>query len=145
MTSHGFTDDMGTTKQYVGLLEADAENTSTTNKFLPFVAPVAGKLLKVFLRANKNISGHTLTWRLETQATGVSFGTGPTIVGTQSGAGCTNLNMATYDFTSSLDSGTNAIATDAMVYLSIQSDTDLGQACIHYITCLWEWDYSSVG
>ena len=58
------------------------------------------KLLKIFLKSNKNLSSHTLTWRLETQAAGVTFSTGPTIVGTQSGAGCTNSSITNYDFTS---------------------------------------------
>ena len=141
-TYHQFTDDTATTKIYLGLQEADGENTNTTNKFLPLVFPLAGKLLKVFLRSNKDLNAHTLTWRLETQATGVAFGTGPSVVGTQSGGGCTQLNMTTYDFTSSLDSGTNAIAANAMVYLSIQSDTDFGSNVIYYVTCLWEADLS---
>mgnify|MGYP006405099249 FL=1 len=141
-TYHGYTDDQGTTKQYIGLLDADSEATATTNGDLPFVAPFAGKLLKVFLRSNKNLTGHTLTWRLETQATGVSFGTGPTIVGTQSGAGSSTTAMTTYDFTSSLDSGDNVIDANDMVYLSMQSNTDFGSNVKHYITCLWEWDLS---
>ena len=143
-TYHGFTIDMDTTKQYIGLLDADSENTSTTNGDLPLVAPVAGKLLQVSLRANKDLSGVTLTWRLETQATGVTFGTGPTIVGTQSGAGCTTSSITTYDFQSSLDSGDNIIDAGDTVYLSIQSGGATTNTK-YYITCLWEWDFSSIG
>lgn len=141
MTHHGFTADMDTTKQYVGLIDADSENTATTNGDLPQVFPTAGKLLKVFLRAHQNLSAKTLTWRLETQAVGVSAGTGPSIVGTQSGAGCTQLNMATYDFTSSLDSGDNLIDAGDMVFLSVESDS-LTTNTKYYITCLWEVDLS---
>ena len=142
-TYHGFTIDMDTTKQYIGLLDADSETTSTTNGDLPIVAPVAGKLLKVFLRVNKNQTALTLTFRLETQAAGVTFGTGPTIVGTQSGAGPSTSSMVTYDFTSSLDSGDNVIDAGDTVYLSIQSSGATSNTK-YYITCLWEWDLSSV-
>tara|TARA_Y100000593_G_scaffold91285_1_gene179685 strand:+ start:1816 stop:3453 length:1638 start_codon:yes stop_codon:yes gene_type:complete len=145
ITHHMIQDDMGTTKQYIGLTESDAENTSTTNKYLPFPAPVAGKLLKVYLRSNKNLTSHTLTWRLELQGA-VNFGTGPSVVGTQSGAGCNNTTMTTYDFTTGLDDagsgGTNVIPHSNMVYLSLQSDTDFGSAVIYYMTCIWEWDLS---
>ena len=145
MTHHVVLDDMGTTKQYIGLTEADAENTSTANKFLPFPAIVAGKLLKVALRSNKNLTGHTLTWRLESIGAANPNSATPDILGTQSGAGCNNTTMTTYDFTTSLDSGANAFDASDLVYLSIQSDTDFGSNVIYYITCLWEWDFNSIG
>ena len=104
MTYYMFRADIDTTKTYIGLQEADGESTSATNKNLPILAPVAGKLLKVFLRANSNLSGNTLTWRLETRASSASTSGSPTVVGTQSGAGCTASSMTTYDFTTSLDS-----------------------------------------
>ena len=53
--------------------------------------------------------------------------------------------MTTYDFTTGLDSGTNAIAAGDAVFLSLQSDTDFGSNVKYYITCLWEWDFSSIG
>ena len=145
VTHHMVTDNLGTTKHYVGLTEADAENTSTTNKYLPFPSPVAGKLLKVYLRSNKDLRTHDLTWRLELQGA-VNFATGPSVIGTQSGAGCNNTTMTTYDFTTGLDDagsgGTNVIPHSNMVYLSIQSDTSFGSSVIYYITCIWEWDLS---
>ena len=143
LTWHGFTDDIDTTKQYIGLLDADSENTATTNGALPFCAAVAGKLLKVFLSTNTNMSTKTFTWRLETQALGVTFATGPTIVGTQSGAGPHNdsRTMITYDFTTGLDSGDNLIDAGDMVFLSVQSNNNTAQTKF-YVTCLWEWDLS---
>tara|TARA_R100001594_G_scaffold7449_2_gene20098 strand:+ start:1643 stop:2944 length:1302 start_codon:yes stop_codon:yes gene_type:complete len=143
-TYHNFTDDIDTTKIYLSLADADTEGTATTAIKLPFTAPLAGKLMRIFLRANQNLSTKTLTWRLETQATGVTFGDGPTIVGTQSGAGCTTTSMTTYDFTSSLDSGDNIIDAGDVVYLSIQSDATTSNTKF-YVTCLWEWDMSSIG
>ena len=49
--------------------------------------------------------------------------------------------MTTYDFTSSLDSGTNAISAGDQVLLSIQSDGATSDTT-YLITCLWEWDLS---
>ena len=142
-TYSSFTADDIDTKHYIAFNDGDSENTSTTNVDLPIVAPFAGKLLRVNLRCSRNISSHTMTFRLETQAVGVNFSTGPTIVGTQSGAGCNNTTMTTYDFTTSLDSGDNLIDAGDAVYLSIQSDTAAASSK-YYITCIWEWDYSSL-
>ena len=142
LSHHVFVDNMGTTKQYIGLTEADAENTSTSNKFLPFPAITAGKLLKVALRSNKDLTGHDLTWRLESIGAANPNSATPDILGTQSGAGCNTTTMTTYDFTSSLDSGANAFDASDLVYLSIQSDTSFGANVIYYITCIWEWDLS---
>ena len=51
--------------------------------------------------------------------------------------------MTTYDFTAV----TNTINAGDQVLLSIQSD-DAGSDNTndtHLITCLWEWDFSSIG
>ena len=141
-TYHMFKDDIDTTKHYIGLQEADAEGTSV-NKNLPFAAGVAGKLLKVFLRATGDLSAKTLTWRLETLSTSSTTGTAPTVVGTQSGAGCTASSMTTYDFTDVelLDSGDNIIDAGDQVHLSIQSSGSTANLT-YYVTCLWEWNLS---
>lgn len=145
LTHHMFKDDIDTTKHYIGLQEADAEQTNTSNKNLPFLAPVAGKLLKVFLRANSDLSTKTLTWRLETRASSASTFGSPSVIGTQSGNGCTGSSMTTYDFTSSLDDagtgGTNVISAGDQVLLSIQSDASTGDHT-YLVTCMWEWDLS---
>ena len=141
-TYSSFTADDIDTKHYIAFNDGDSENTNTTNVDLPIIAPVDGKLLRVNLRASRNITSHTMTFRLETQA-GVNFSTGPSIVGTQSGAGCNTTTMTTYDFTSSLDSGDNLIDAGDAVYLSIESNTSIASTK-YYITCLWEWDYSSL-
>tara|TARA_R110000823_G_scaffold120860_1_gene245689 strand:- start:111 stop:1094 length:984 start_codon:yes stop_codon:yes gene_type:complete len=140
-TYHMFKDDIDTTKIYIGLQEADAEQSSSSNKNLPILTPVAGKLLKVFIRASGDLSGRTLTWRLETTASSAATFGSPTVIGTQSGAGCTASSMTTYDFTSSLDSGTNAISAGDQVLLSIQSDGATVDRT-YLVTCLWEWDLS---
>ena len=142
ISHHSFTADIDTTKTYVGLVDADSESTSTTGIDMPLVFPTASKLLQVTLRSNKNLSGLTYTFRLETQATGVGFNTGPTIVGTQSGSGPAQTGHATYDFTTSLDSGDNLIDAFDAVYLSIQSSGSTANTK-YYITCVWETDLSS--
>ena len=131
------------TKHYLAFNDGDSENTSAAHVDMPIIAPVAGKLLSVSVRISRNLSGDTYTLRLETQATGVAFGTGPTIVGTQSGSGPTNTSMVTYDFTSSLDSGDNIIDAGDVVHISIQSDSSAATTK-YYFTCLFEWDYSGV-
>jgi hypothetical protein len=141
MTHHSFTADIDTTKHYVGLVDADSESTGTTGIDMPLVFPIASKLLQVTLRSNKNLSALTYTWRLETQATGVGFGTGPTIVGTQSGSGPAQTGHTTYDFTTSLDSGDNIIDAFDAVYLSLQSSGATANTK-YYITCVWETDMS---
>ena len=143
LTHSSFTADIDTTKTYMAFNDGDSENTATNHVDLPLIAPVAGKLLRINLRANQNLSTKTLTWRLETQATGVNFTTGPTIVGTQSGAGCTNTSLTTYDFTSSLDSGDNLIDAGDAVFVSVQSDASTSNTKV-YITCMWEWDFSGI-
>ena len=142
LTFHSFTDDIDTAKHYVGLVDADSESTATTGVDMPLTFPVASKLLQVTLRSNKNLSGLTYTWRLETQATGVGYGTGPTIVGTQSGAGPAQVGHAVYDFTESLDSGDNVVDAFDAVYLSLQSSGGTSNTK-YFITCVWEVDVSS--
>ena len=131
LTHHTIKDDIGTGVIYISLGEIDAESGSKSNKNLPLLAPVAGKLLKVFLRTVEDMSasGHdtNLTWRLLTRAATATTTGNATVIGTQTGAGPTGSSMATYDFTSSLDSGTNAIVAGDGLF---------------FITCMWEWDLS---
>jgi hypothetical protein len=139
LTYYMFRADIDQTKTYVGLQDAEAESDNSTNKNLPILAPIGGKLLKVFLRATTDVSSNTFTWRLETQNTSSNTGAAPSVIGTQSGAGCSRQTMATYDFTTGLDSGTNVIGAGDTVQLSIQSDSATANTT-YYITCLWEWN-----
>ena len=71
-------------------------------------------------------SGHdtNLTWRLLTRASSATTSGNAAVIGTQTGAGPTASSMVTYDFTSSLDSGTNVIAAGDKVQISVQSDAE---------------------
>jgi len=135
--------DLGT-KHYLGFNDGDSENTDQSHVDMPLVCPVAGKLLSVSVRQTRNQSSDTYTIRLETQATGVTHATGPTIVGTQSGSAPTNTSIVTYDFQSSLDSGDNIIDAGDYVYISIESDSNPSGTTKYFFTCLFEWDYSSI-
>ena len=141
LTHHTIKDDIGTGVIYISLGEIDAESGAKSNKNLPLLAPVAGKLLKVFLRTEQDMSGANLTWRLLTRAATATTSGNAAVIGTQSGTGPTTSSMATYDFTSSLDSGTNAIVAGDKVQLSIQSDASSADQ-LFFITCLWEWNLS---
>ena len=144
MTHHNFSDDIDTTKHYVGLARGDSENTATTQIHTPLVFPTAAKLLKIYLRANQNLSAKEITFTLETQAAGVTFGTGPTIIGTKALSGPTNSSIVTYDMTADhIDSGDNIVDAGDAAYLGIESSASTNTTKF-YITCIWEIDFSSI-
>jgi hypothetical protein len=141
-TLNYFKVNVSSTKYYIGFQEADAESTSDTNKNLPLLSPVSGKLLKVFLRTGGNISSKTLTLTLEHLTTSNNTNSSNlSVVGTQSGNGPTGSSMVTYDFTTGLDSGTNTFSAGDMLFLGFTSDSATGNI-LFYVTCLWEFDYS---
>ena len=141
-THHMILDDIDSDVVYISLLESDAENTTISNKHLPIIAPSNGKLLKIFVRTSVNQSSETFTWKLYTRSTSVSTGGAASEIGAQSGAGPTNSSMVTYDFTTGLDSGTNAINAGDKVLISLQAGDGATANGSYFITCLWEWDFS---
>ena len=140
LTHHMIKDDIGTGVVYIGLQEADAENSSISNKYLPFLAPVAGKLLKIFVRTTVDMSGADLTWRLYTRGDLVSTGGNAAEIGAKTSTGPTTINMATYDFTTGV-TGTNVIRAGDKVEISVQANATSSDS-LFLITCLWEWDLS---
>jgi hypothetical protein len=140
LTHHYIASDIGTGVIYISLGEIDAENATISNKNLPLLAPVAGKLLKVFVRTSIDMSGVGLTWGLLTRSLGSSTSGAASVIGTKTVTGPTITEMATCDFTSSV-TGTNVIAAGDKVLLSIQGDASSGD-CQFFITCLWEWNLS---
>tara|TARA_R110002012_G_scaffold19163_1_gene69592 strand:+ start:180 stop:1136 length:957 start_codon:yes stop_codon:yes gene_type:complete len=152
LTHHMFKDDIGTGVIYVPLGEIDQETGSVSSKNLPIIAPTAGKLLKIFLRASHDLSssgsynggdGVDLTFSLLTRTTSQSTTGAASVVGAKTGSGPTNKTMVTYDFTGALDggTGTNVIAVGDKVILSIQSSHATAEIS-YFLTCLWEWDLS---
>ena len=141
LTHHMILDDVDSQVVYISLGEIDAENTSASQRHLPLVAPVAGKLLKVFLRSSHDLTGVNITWKLYTRTTAQTTNGNVAEIGAQTGAGPTNKTMTTYDFTTGLDSGTNAIAVGDKVQLSMETDGATSNANL-FITLMWEWDLS---
>jgi hypothetical protein len=142
VTHHMIGDDIDSDVVFISLGEIDAENTSAGNKHLPLIAPSAGKLLKIFVRTTVDMSSETFTWKLYTRTVSQSTNGNASEVGAQSGAGPTNKTMVTYDFTTGLDSGTNAIAAGDKVQISIEASDGGTSNTSYFITCLWEWDLS---
>ena len=129
---------------YVGLQEADAENTSITNKNLPILTGVAGKLLKVFVRtaADCRLVNITVTLKQLTTSYNVNTNNAAT-VGVQTVTGGPAGALHTFDFTTGLDSGTNVVGAGDMLFLGFNVNTEEGVSSANwYVTCLWEFDYS---
>ena len=129
---------------YVGLQEADAESTSITNKNLPILTGVAGKLLKVFVRtaADCRLVNITVTLKQLTTSYNVNTNNAAT-VGVQTVTGGPAGSLHTFDFTTGLDSGTNVVGAGDMLFLGFNVNTEEGLSTANwYVTCLWEFDYS---
>ena len=149
LTHHTIVDDIdnsdGTgTPIFISLGQIDAENTSATNKNLPLLAPVAGKLLKVFIRSSSAMNTVDLTFKLYTRTVAQSTNGTAAEVGAKLMAGPTNKTQVTFDFedlTTTGASGTNAIAAGDKVLLSIESSGATSNSTM-FISCLWEWDLS---
>ena len=141
LTHHMIQDDVDTSVVYISLGEIDAESGTASNKNLPLLAPVAGKLLKVFVRCSHNLSGVDFTWKLYTRTSSQSTNGNAAEIGAQTGTGPTNGNMVTYDFTTGLDSGTNAIGAGDKVQISLETNGSTSNANF-FITLMWEWDLS---
>ena len=143
LTHHMVQDDVDTSVVYISLGEIDAESGTVSNKNLPLLAPFAGKLLKVFLRSTANISGVDVTWKLYTRTSSQSTNGNAAEIGAITGTGPTNVSMATYDFTGTLDgdTGTNAVGAGDKVLLSIETSGSTANSNL-FITLLWEWDLS---
>ena len=141
LTHHTIQDDIDTQVVFLSLTDFDAENTTIGNNKLPLIAPVAGKLLKVFVRCSHNLSGVDFTWKLYTRTSSQSTNGNAAEIGAQTGTGPTNGNMVTYDFTTGLDSGTNAIGAGDKVQISLETNGSTSNANF-FITLMWEWDLS---
>ena len=141
LTHHTIQDDIDTQVVFLSLAEFDGENTTIGNNKLPLIAPVAGKLLKVFVRCSHNLSGVDFTWKLYTRTSSQSTNGNAAEIGAQTGTGPTNGNMVTYDFTTGLDSGTNAVGAGDKVQISLETNGSTSNANF-FITLMWEWDLS---
>ena len=129
---------------YISLTEIDQENTSGANFKLPLIAPVAGKLLKAFIRTSHDLSDADLTLKLYTRSVSQSSNAAPAEIGAKTATGPDNKLMATFDFTGALDgnTGTNIVNAGDKVQISIEASADETPNSNFFITLLWEWDLS---
>jgi len=139
VTHHMIKDAIGAGVVYISLGEIDAESGSKSNKNLPLLAPVDGKLLKIFVRSTTDVSGEDFTWKLLTRAVSATTAGNSAIIGTAPElAGPTDTTMVTYDFTSV---SSNVINAGDKVQISVQAAGSTSDSN-YFITCLWEWDLS---
>jgi len=143
-----FKDDIGTTKHYIPL-QSELEQTSATHEMNSFVAPFAGKLLKIMFRGsgNFNASSAEFTFTLEQIPRNVAFNTTATTLETIAIDGPTNNttdpNMVIADFVGG--SGTNAFTAGDIIQVGIESDTDVtGGSSKFFFTLVFEFDFSGL-
>ena len=142
----GFKDDIGTTKHYIPL-QSELEQTSATHEMNSFVAPFAGKLLKLMYRGSGNFSGGDFAFTLEQIPRNVAFSTSATVLDTITITGPTNNttdpNMIIADFAGG--SCTNSFTAGDIIQVGIQSDTDVtASTSKHFFTLVFEFDFSGL-
>jgi len=141
-----FKDDVGTDKHYIPL-QSELEQTLYYHEMNSFVAPYAGKLLKVMYRASGGLSGGDVTFTLEQIPRNGVFLTTPNVLETITVTGPTNNttdpNMVTANFVGG--SGTNAFVAGDQIMLGMQFDTDVtGSNSRHFFTLVFEFDFSGL-
>jgi len=143
-----FKDDIGTTKHYIPL-QSELEQTSATHEMNSFVAPFAGKLLKIMFRGSGNFSASSaeFTFTLEQIPRNVAFSTTATTLETIAIDGPTNNttdpNMVIANFVGG--DGTNAFTAGDLIQVGIQSDTDVtGGSSKLFFTFVFEFDFSGL-
>jgi len=147
MMRAGFKGDVATTKYYIPL-QAELEQTTYNHETNGFIAPFAGKLLKVMYRASGNLSGssNSVTFRLEQVPRNVAWTT-PTVLETIAVDGPTNNttdpNMVTANFVGG--SGTNVFVAGDTIMVSMQHSADVAAGTTrHFFTLVFEMDYSGL-
>jgi len=138
-----FSVNAGTTEYYFPMAST-AESTSSVNQAVTMIMPTAGKLLKIHLRTSVNHSGQTTTFTLYNWDTDENWNNGnKSVLGVQSGTGPGIGEVVTYDFTSSLDSGTNAFTANEMIAVSFQNGGDPGSNTKYVATLVFDLDWTS--
>jgi len=143
MKNFNFSVNAGTTEYYFPFAST-AESTSSVNQAVTMIMPTAGKLIKIHLRTSVDHSGQTTTFTLYNWDTDENWNNGnKSVLGVQSGTGPGIGEVVTYDFTSSLDSGTNAFTANEMIALSFQNGGDPGANTKYVATIVFELDWTS--
>jgi hypothetical protein len=144
-----FSDDLGTDEHFIPFVTA-SESTAFANVAIPWIAPAAGKLLKVHWRSQQhnNISSNEMSFRLYKISDGTRWaGTNESLLGTKVVTGPDRATHVIADFTSGLESGagseTNAFAANDLLGISIQHSQDQGVTEKITVTLVFELDFSS--
>jgi len=147
--SCNFSDDLGTTEHFIPFVTV-TESPNFSNVAVPWIAPVAGKLLKVHWRSSQhdNISSNEMSFRLYKISDGTRWsGTNESLLGTKVVTGPARTTHAIADFTSGLESGagseTNAFAANDLLGVSIQHSQAQGITEKVTVTLVFELDFSS--
>tara|TARA_R110000765_G_scaffold132035_1_gene230524 strand:- start:429 stop:1250 length:822 start_codon:yes stop_codon:yes gene_type:complete len=142
-----FSDDINTDAHYIPFITTN-EHASFANVAVPFVAPVAGKLLGVHFKANNhtNTSSNTVTFRLDRLDDGQLWNSGnEATIGTKVVDGVNRVNTCSADFqdlTTSGASGTNAFDANEMLGVSMQNSQNL-TSTKYSVTLVFEFDFNS--
>jgi len=143
MKNFNFSVNAGTTEYYFPFASTN-ESTSSVNQAVTMIMPTAGKLIKIHLRTSVNHSGQTTTFTLYNWDTDENWNnSNKSVLGVQSGTGPGIGEVVTYDFTSSLDSGTNAFTANEMIAVSFQNGSDPGSNTKYVATLVFELDWTS--
>ena len=120
-------------------LEFYTTNATTESKVL------TGTLTKLYLKTQRDHSGVTTTIKMYNVDENETHGTSAfTSLGVQSATGPATNDVGVFDFTSSLDSGTNAFTAGEMIALSIQNSSAVSSSCKYFVTAVFELDYSTL-
>tara|TARA_R100001594_G_scaffold71373_1_gene105975 strand:- start:1378 stop:3498 length:2121 start_codon:yes stop_codon:yes gene_type:complete len=149
VVSCNFSDAMVTSEHFIPFVTA-SESTAFANVATPWIAPVAGKLLKVHWRSSQhcNISSNEMSFRLYKISDGTRWsGTNESLLGTKVVTGPARTTHVVADFQTGLESGagaeTNAFAANDILGVSIQHSQDQGSTEKVTVTLVFELDFSS--
>ena len=143
LKNFNFVANSGTTETFFPFA-GTAEKTSDTDAAIVMIAPTAGKLLKLYMRASRDHSGQTTTITLYNWDADEVFSSGnKSSLGVQSATGPNTNEVVTFDFTSSLDSGTNAFTALETLAISYDNASAIaGGNTKYFFTAVFEYDFS---
>ena len=143
LKNFNFVASSGTTETFFPFA-GTAEKTSDTDAAIVMIAPTAGKLLKLYMRASRDHSGQTTTITLYNWDSDEVFSSAnKSSLGVQSATGPNTNEVVTFDFTSSLDSGTNAFTALETLAISYDNASAIGGGNTKYFfTAVFEYDFS---
>ena len=144
-----FSGNLGTTEYFIPFVTA-SESTAFANIVTPWIAPAAGKLLKVHWRSSQhcNVSSNEMTFKLYMLRDGTRWaGTNESLLGAKVVTGPARTTHVIADFQSGLESGvgseTNAFNANDLLGVSIQHSQAQGTTDKMTVTLVFELDFSS--